>query len=1115
MSRIENTDSNVADQATEAVHVIASTTGAVSHGAHATGFHLPGPLHKLEALSHVVASALSDHKTGNSVEDTVCGAISGGAEFLANAAVGFVVVETAAVLAPVTVAGAVVSGSVAAQAVKSGGLGAALQDTISRVTKPVGEGVNQVCHAAFSAVRGANVASETRRSSTLHVLPTTKINFHRSQTQLESNASSVTKRHASMKPATQASQSAAASTLEIPDALSEKLMTLIGETTSIEGFEQEETVTTLFATLHHQIENKAPYSDIISTKTQLDLEKVNICSERKQFDRAIQQVKHTVNIASSLAVIFGNDRLAGQIASAGNSVLTIGNAFAGIAGVGLLAAASPLELGATLLSGIAGLVGLFREEDSGPNLAEILIPMLHAISQQISQFRMEMHERFDRIENQLNEMQRTLLESLLALSREVKLEQKMILHVIAKIDSMQMRQDVGFSQMHARFDQLGLQINNHAVQTAFEKLLDLQPIARAKDDLNHNVHFQTLLAAFGEMKAYHPALTGKSYQNSTANDLQMPGVMLSQTLSSMVQAPLSGNPLAIIYSIALLKTFIEVHLKTDDGHDRSMARENARELQAIDERHIRPLRQLIIALRQMPIWDQLLRDYERSAAEFKSECENHLRKAMALQGNTEGLRLRSNFSINQLQRTNDHEIFMRQEIPIRLDCYLWRVEFFEAAGSSSDDWRKDVHLSNMYLQRVQKTYVDALHKEAERIRQGHLSDQVFMRSTNTDFLLPLTPNVVNAIPASVLYLQSRKNFNIEFTYQYDSAKAQLTIIGLLTSGDLQCEFFKKSFSNPLHYKEKESLWWFWMGGNVPENANMQAQIIHPTGQHPMRHSHVCKYEDETPIFSQVLPLRDRIDFSNPADQVPLSPEIQRIYDQALEQELLQLDAHHITLQTDAKDTATPLGLAYENLNRAYLFMKCALEFLETVSPCDIWQSNLLHELTALPSAERILADARVNHTNAALLFAPESTVMHFADVVRIQMQKQFNNSRLFFDELLAKFFEMVEQCAATAQDGPTLKDFDDAMVAGIGWMIREVSSGRMTAEQMVKIQSDHIASVQAIRSGEIALTPVLINRMKTPQITAPPVVSSATLFQPAAIPLAHSGNAAASSAAPI
>src|SRR3990167_3595513 len=135
MSRIENTDSNVADQATEAVHVIASTTGAVSHGAHATGFHLPGPLHKLEAVSHVVASALNDHKTGNTVEDTVCGAISGDAEFLATAAVGFVVVETVAVVAPVTVAGAVVGGSVAAQTLRSGVLGAALQPIFGRLKK--------------------------------------------------------------------------------------------------------------------------------------------------------------------------------------------------------------------------------------------------------------------------------------------------------------------------------------------------------------------------------------------------------------------------------------------------------------------------------------------------------------------------------------------------------------------------------------------------------------------------------------------------------------------------------------------------------------------------------------------------------------------------------------------------------------------------------------------------------------------------------------------------------------------------------------------------------------------------------------------------------------------
>lgn len=110
---------------------------------------------------------------------------------------------------------------------------------------------------------------------------------------------------------------------------------------------------------------------------------------------------------------------------------------------------------------------------------------------------------------------------------------------------------------------------------------------------------------------------------------------------------------------------------------------------------------------------------------------------------------------------------------------------------------------------------------------------------------------------------------------------------------------------------------------------------------------------------------------------------------------------------------------------------------------------------------------------------------------------------------------MVEQCAATAQDGPTLKDFDDAMIAGIGWMIREVSSERMTAVQMVKIQSDHITLVEAIRSGEMALTPALIKRKKTSQITAQTVVSSAAMFQLAAtIPPTHTGSATTLSVVP-
>ena len=301
---------------------------------------------------------------------------------------------------------------------------------------------------------------------------------------------------------------------------------------------------------------------------------------------------------------------------------------------------------------------------------------------------------------------------------------------------------------------------------------------------------------------------------------------------------------------------------------------------------------------------------------------------------------------------------------------------------------------------------------------------------------------------------------------------------------------------------------------------MKEEIIIPTGNHPMRHSHVCRLELNAPIFSRVLPLRDQIDFSDRADQIKFSPEIEQIYLQTLEQELLQVNAYHTSLLSDSENSATPLGAAFNNLNRMYFMMQRTLEFLETISPSDMWQSNLLHELNTLLSAEEILAMAQNQKTNPIHLFSHQSTLMHFKESVQAVMHMQKVNDTLFFDETLNEFFNVVEHCAKNACDDMSVEvhaSFNDQAIAALASMTALYRAKKITAVQFADLTCAGTDILEELNSGR-RVTRELSDRLSALQFAiAPPATKSAqipprvlpdALFQPVARPPTHTGNVA-------
>ena len=139
----------------DAAHATANTLGAVAKGMHSVGKHIPGLLHKIEACAEIVADICHDDTTGNPVEDTLCGTLSGVTKVGVGVCAGIGLARAPAIAIPAA-AGMGVLTAATLEAVAAGTLGAAAQMALNEVTKPAGDVVKSVCHAAFDYCRGDN-----------------------------------------------------------------------------------------------------------------------------------------------------------------------------------------------------------------------------------------------------------------------------------------------------------------------------------------------------------------------------------------------------------------------------------------------------------------------------------------------------------------------------------------------------------------------------------------------------------------------------------------------------------------------------------------------------------------------------------------------------------------------------------------------------------------------------------------------------------------------------------------------------------------------------------------------------------------------------------------------
>lgn len=134
--------------------------GVITKGAHLVKKHLPHALHKIEEVAEVVAEIIHDETSGDVVEDTVCGALTGIAK-VGTAVAGMMIVPE--VELPIIIESA--TGSLALELGVGLSAGAVIQEVFDTITKPAGDSVKNVCHGTFALAKEILASNPTEHAS--------------------------------------------------------------------------------------------------------------------------------------------------------------------------------------------------------------------------------------------------------------------------------------------------------------------------------------------------------------------------------------------------------------------------------------------------------------------------------------------------------------------------------------------------------------------------------------------------------------------------------------------------------------------------------------------------------------------------------------------------------------------------------------------------------------------------------------------------------------------------------------------------------------------------------------------------------------------------------------
>ncbi|MDF2939700.1 MAG: hypothetical protein K0R66_342 [Gammaproteobacteria bacterium] len=187
----------------------------------------------------------------------------------------------------------------------------------------------------------------------------------------------------------------------IKDLSRETLSILVQEKSSVEGFERESGVMRAKSQLDELLSKPdANIHEVMDSYHALCTQKQKVASARREFDSMVLAASNIADLSGSLLSIFGHKKEAHQVRAIADAGIKIGTSIAALAGYGALAGViSPLGAATMIASGVDQLISLNSKPQ---DMSLVLLEAIGELFNQISQIRQEMHERFDRIENELH-----------------------------------------------------------------------------------------------------------------------------------------------------------------------------------------------------------------------------------------------------------------------------------------------------------------------------------------------------------------------------------------------------------------------------------------------------------------------------------------------------------------------------------------------------------------------------------------------------------------------------------------------------------------------------------------------------------------------------------------
>ncbi|KIG17061.1 hypothetical protein DB30_03658 [Enhygromyxa salina] len=192
---------------------------------------------------------------------------------------------------------------------------------------------------------------------------------------------------------------------------------------SIEGLRFHPEVREVAAALtSHMRDPNATQDSIRALETQLEAARETARADRARFDAIGENIEvagQVVDLAALLLGAAGEDELANQVAVVGGSALAIAEAVRNVVGAAVLGIATdPLGALLEVTGAVMDIVGLFGE--SSPTPEELILEEIAKLAEQVEELRVEVHARFDKIEDLLSDMRREFLQQFASLAGDLR-----------------------------------------------------------------------------------------------------------------------------------------------------------------------------------------------------------------------------------------------------------------------------------------------------------------------------------------------------------------------------------------------------------------------------------------------------------------------------------------------------------------------------------------------------------------------------------------------------------------------------------------------------------------------------------------------------------------------